>query len=98
MARKDYKKICENLDKLSTNAKRSFKRQFQELLIDLENMPFMYQCFDSNIDTNIRRVVIKKNIVFYKITKDNKIIILRILPEKYDYLNQLDKYKILIRK
>lgn len=35
--------------------------------------------------------------MFYTVNK-NKIFILRILPEKFNYLNHLEKYKILIQK
>ena len=63
----------------------------------LQANPYMYQCFNKDIDANIRRAVINKYIVFYTIYL-HKVTILRILPEKFDSFNHLEKYKILIRK
>lgn len=82
---------------LSENAKKRFKKKFKVFIKDLRSNPHIYQCFDKEIDSNIRRGIINRYIVFYKIDLLN-ITILRILPEKFDYLNHLDNYKILIQK
>lgn len=82
---------------LSENAKKRFKKKFKVFIKDLQSNPYIYQCFDKEIDSNIRRGIINRYIVFYKIDLLN-ITILRILPEKMDYLNHLENYKILIRK
>ncbi|MCI8471189.1 MAG: type II toxin-antitoxin system RelE/ParE family toxin [Clostridia bacterium] len=97
LANSDYKNISYNLEIFSNNAKKRFRKKFTTIIKDLQVNPYIYQCFNKDIDENIRRVVINKYILFYKI-ETYKIIILRILPEKFDYLNHLEKYKILIRK
>lgn len=72
-------------------------KRFRILVKDLRLNPYLYQYFDKELDGKIRRVVIQKYIIFYQINiKD--ITILRILPEKFDYFNHLEKYKILIQK
>lgn len=79
------------------NAKKRFMKRFRTLAKDLRLNPYLYQYFDKELDGKIRRVVIQKYIIFYQINiKD--ITILRILPEKFDYFNYLEKYKILIQK
>lgn len=79
------------------NAKKRFMKKFRTLVKDLQSNPYLYQCFDKELEDKIRRVVIEKYIIFYQINfKD--ITILRILPEKFDYFNHLEKYKILIQK
>lgn len=79
------------------NAKKRFMKRFRTLVKDLRLNPYLYQYFDKKLDGKIRRVVIQKYIIFYQINiKD--ITILRILPEKFDYFNHLEKYKILIQK
>lgn len=82
---------------LSENAKKRFKKKFKVLIKDLQFNPYIYQCFDKEIDFNIRRGILNRYIVFYKIDLLN-ITILRILPEKFDYLNYLENYKILVQK
>ncbi len=63
----------------------------------LKNSPYIYQRIDNGDYLEIRKAKIKKYILFYRIN-DGKVTIHRILPEKFDYLNHLEKYKILIRK
>ncbi len=82
---------------MTTNAKRKFCEKIEKEIETIRNSPYIYQKI---VDTNcieVRKVRIKKYLLFYKIN-DDKISILRILPEKMDYLNQLKEYKILIQK
>lgn len=86
--------ICKNLVKLSPNAKKKFCQKLEEQIVTIENSPYIYQKVIHNNNLELRKVRIKKYILFYKI-KEDKISILRILPEKFDYFNHLEKYKIL---
>lgn len=89
--------ICENLAKLSRNSKKKFGQKLEEQLETIENSPYIYQKIIHSDNLEIRKVKIKKYILFYKI-KEDRVSILRILPEKFDYFNHLEKYKILIQK
>ncbi len=77
--------------------KISFVKEFEEQVKRLEISPYMYQKVNKESHLEIRRIKIKKYILFYNVI-GNKVFIHRILPEKFDYLNHLKKYKILISK
>lgn len=66
-------------------------------MLTLSNLPYIYQKIVNREYLEIRKVKIKKYLLLYTI-HNNKVVIHRVLPEKFDYLNHLEKYKILIRK
>lgn len=90
----DYKRICEDLERLSPYASKKFQIKFKIAISNLKLNPYMYQCFDKEINDTVRKIIINKYVVFYRILHIH-VNILRILPQKFDYLNHLDKYKIL---
>ena len=90
MARKDFKKIHKSLSKLSKNSAKKLQEELIEKVTMIMENPYLYQCID--IDKKNRRFIIQKYIVFYKI-ENQKVIILRILPQKVNY-NQKGIYKI----
>ena len=56
----------------------------------VSEFPYLYQAMDNNKQN--RRFIIQKYIVFYRI-ENQKVIILRILPQKVNY-NQKGIYRI----
>ena len=90
MVRKDFKKICKSLNKVSKNSTSILKKEFIEKVMLIEENPYIYQCMDT--DKKNRRFIIQKYIVFYKI-ENQTVIILRILHQKVNY-NQKRIYKI----
>ena len=87
---KDIKKIRESLIKISLNSYEKLKEEFSKKMILVSESPYIYQCMD--LDKHNRRFIIQKYIVFYRI-ENQKVIILRILPQKVNY-NQKGIYRI----
>lgn len=60
---------------------------------NLKLNPYMYQCYDKKTNPTVRRIIINKYIIFYKVLYIH-VNILRIIPQKFDYLNHLEEFKI----
>lgn len=87
---KDFKKICKGLDKLYENSSKKLQDEFDEKVALVKENPYLYQSINKNEED--RRFIIQKYIVIYKI-EYNKVIILRMLPQKVNY-NQKGIYRI----
>ncbi len=91
----DYNEICTNLENLSPNASKKFKIKFSIAITNLKLNPYMYQCYDKQINDTVRRIIINKYIIFYRVLHIYRVNILRIIPQKFNYSSHLEEYKIL---
>lgn len=87
---KDIKKIRKSIIKISLNSYNKLKEEFWNKMMLVSEFPYLYQAMDNNKQN--RRFIIQKYIVFYRI-ENQKVIILRILPQKVNY-NQKGIYRI----
>ena len=87
---KDIKKIRKSIIKIPLNSYDKLKEEFWNKMMLVSEFSYLYQSMDSNKQN--RRFVIQKYIVFYRI-ENQKVIILRILPQKVNY-NQKGIYRI----